>query len=88
MRNGTKLKRLLLLYDVTISMNEDKLSAIMLHKRTKAETIVRGKDFTQLFNKAFTVFSKDATIEVAELTKNLPVPLNTINSLNKMQFEI
>jgi len=60
MRNTTKLKQILLKYDVDISMDEENLMKLTLvDKITGSLTFFEHNSYSQLINKGFSHFMKE-----------------------------
>jgi hypothetical protein len=60
MRNTTKLKQILLKYDVDISMDEENLMKLTLvDKITGSHTFFEHNSYSQLINKGFSHFMKE-----------------------------
>jgi hypothetical protein len=69
MRNTTKLKQILLKYDLDLSMEEDGLLKLTLvDKSTGAFTLFEHSSYSNLISKSYSHFLK----EIKEETKRLP----------------
>lgn len=66
MRNGTKLKQLLQVCDITISMDEGVLKLTTINKSTYQNRMKEGTTFSAVLDKAYRQMLRDADSELHE----------------------
>ena len=67
MRNTTKLKQILLKYDLALSMEEDSLLKLTLvDKNTGSFTRFENSSYSQLLSKCYSFFIKELKLETGK----------------------